>query len=152
MEKKLISSFIFVLLLAAILLISGCSQKTAGTATEPKLVAQDVQQIKINTGENNQTASSTAANSAGNNIMIKDFAFSPAVLTIKKGDTVTWINEDSAPHKVASDPYPAHTDLPGLVSGALAQGDSYSFTFSQTGTFGYHCHLHPSMTGKVIVE
>jgi len=85
-------------------------------------------------------------------IIIKNFAFNPSELTIKAGTTVTWVNQDSAPHMVASDPHPAHTDLPGLVSGTLAQGQTYSFTFDKPGTFGYHCHIHPSMTGRIIVE
>ena len=85
-------------------------------------------------------------------VVIKDFAFRPDTVTIKAGTTVTWINQDDAPHKVASNPHPAHTDLPGLVSGTLSKGDSYSFTFTETGTFGYHCHLHPSMLGTIIVE
>ncbi|MBM3309724.1 MAG: copper-binding protein [Candidatus Altiarchaeales archaeon] len=85
-------------------------------------------------------------------VVIRDFAFTPQVLTIKSGSTVTWTNEDSAPHIVASNPHPTHTDLPGFESKRLSKGESYSYTFTQTGTFGYHCHLHPSMTGQIIVE
>jgi len=85
-------------------------------------------------------------------VKIKNFAFDPADIRIKKGTTVTWINEDSDPHKIASNPHPVHTDLPELVSGTLSSGQSYSFTFTKTGTFGYHCHIHPSMTGRIIVE
>jgi len=85
-------------------------------------------------------------------VLIRNFAFEPASITIPAGTTVIWTNEDSAPHLVASDPHPAHTDLPELVSETLSQGDSYRFTFTKTGTFGYHCHLHPSMTGTIVVE
>lgn len=83
---------------------------------------------------------------------IAGFNFSPAVVKIKVGDIIKWTNSDDAPHKVASNPHPAHTDLPGLVSDVLSKGDSYSFTFDKVGTFEYHCHLHPSMSATVIVE
>jgi len=85
-------------------------------------------------------------------VTIRNFAFDPPTITVKSGTTVTWVNEDSTPHLVASDPHPTHTDLPGLVSGTLSQGQSYSFTFVKVGAFGYHCHIHPSMKGTVIVE
>jgi len=85
-------------------------------------------------------------------VNIAGFAFSPAVVKIKVGDTVKWINDDSAPHQVASNPHPVHTDLPGLESDVLSKGGSYSFTFDKAGTWGYHCHIHPMMTGTVVVE
>ena len=85
-------------------------------------------------------------------IIIKNFAFDPSTVTVKVGTTVTWKNEDSVMHNIASDPHPTHTDLPELDSKELASGESYSFTFNKTGTFGYHCHLHPNMKGKVMVE
>lgn len=84
-------------------------------------------------------------------ITIESFGFSPATITIKKGTTITWINNDSVNHLVASNPHPVHTDLPGFQSQNLSLGESYSFTFDKVGTFGYHCHLHPSMRGTVIV-
>lgn len=87
-----------------------------------------------------------------NTVTIADTAFSPQELKIKVSDTVTWKNEDTAIHKIASDPHPTHTDLPELVSGNLAKGQNYSFTFDKKGTFGYHCHLHVNMKGTIIVE
>ena len=85
-------------------------------------------------------------------VLIRDFSFAPATLTVSAGTTVIWTNEDTVPHLVASDPHPAHTDLPELVSGTLSPGDSYRFTFTNTGNYGYHCDLHPSMTGTIVVE
>jgi plastocyanin len=106
------------------------------------LVAGCTQQPPPSNGGGNQT---------GNVVKISGFAFVPQTITIKKGESVTWINEDSTPHDVASDPHPTHTILPGLRSGTLQNGQSYSFTFEQTGSWGYHCHIHPSMTGTVVV-
>ncbi|MDD1652986.1 MAG: cupredoxin family copper-binding protein [Methanomicrobiales archaeon] len=85
-------------------------------------------------------------------VLIRDFSFAPATLTVSAGTTVIWTNEDSVPHQVASDPHPAHTGLPGLLSEPIPPGESYRFTFTQAGTYGYHCELHPSMTGTITVE
>jgi plastocyanin len=81
-------------------------------------------------------------------VNIKDFAFSPSTLMVKTGTTVTWVNLDAAPHKIASD-----SGSPvAFSSDSLSTGASYRFTFSQPGTFTYHCSIHPSMKGTVIVQ
>lgn len=77
------------------------------------------------------------------NVSIQNFAFNPGTLTVKKGTTVTWTNNDVVPHEPKSNTFD---------SGPLANGQSFSFTFNQTGTFDYSCAIHPSMTGKIIVE
>jgi len=77
---------------------------------------------------------------------IANFAFSNKQLRIKQGDTVIWTNKDSARHTVTSD------SGSELDSELLADGESYSHTFSQKGSFAYHCTPHPNMKGKIIVE
>ncbi len=76
-------------------------------------------------------------------INISNFAFSPSTLTVNKGDTVTWVNLDGVAHTVVGS---------SIDSGTLATGQSYSFTFNESGTFSYYCSIHPSMQGKVIVQ
>lgn len=78
-----------------------------------------------------------------NLITIKDFSFSPDVLTVKQGTKVTWVNQDSAVHKIKSDTF---------NSADLNQGDKFEFTFDSKGSFDYICGLHPSMKGKIVVE
>ena len=79
-------------------------------------------------------------------------AFSPAVITVKKGTTVTWTNTGSAQVWIASDPHPTHTDYPGFDSkAAIGTGETYSFTFDKVGSWGYHNHLNPTVKGTVIV-
>ena len=78
-------------------------------------------------------------------ISISNFAFSPASLTVKKGTTVTWTNQDGVTHTVTG-------DNGGPSSGDLANGQSYSYTFNQTGTFTYHCSIHTFMKATVIVQ
>ncbi|CZQ80353.1 cupredoxin [Trichococcus palustris] len=92
-----------------------------------------------------QTASSSASSSqvAENTIIIKNFDFSPKEMTIKKGTTLTWINKDGPTHNIVGDAF---------KSGDLKTGDTFEFTFNETGTFAYHCGLHPNMTGTIIVE
>lgn len=79
--------------------------------------------------------------------------FSPATLTVKAGSTVTFQNDDTANHWIASNPHPTHTALPGFdAKKVIAPGASYSYTFTQTGTWSYHDHLNSEMTGTIVVE
>jgi len=80
------------------------------------------------------------------NIEIKDMQFSPSELTIKKGDKVTWTNKDSAPHTVTSD------SGSELDSASLSTDETYSNIFNAAETYAYHCKIHPSMKGKIIVK
>lgn len=79
-------------------------------------------------------------------VAIKGFAFTPAEVKIKKGETVVWTNEDAAPHTA--------TALDNSFdSKTINKGESFSFTFQNAGTFEYKCTFHPAMkTGKIIVE
>ena len=86
---------------------------------------------------NNQTS--------GNTVTIQNMAFNPSTLNVKVGTTVTWINKDSVTHDVVSD-----TGV--FNSGNLTNGMSYNYTFNQNGSFPYHCAIHPSMTGTIVVS
>jgi plastocyanin len=76
------------------------------------------------------------------NVAIENFVFAPAELNIKKGDTVIWTNNDSAPHQVWGD---------GLQGDVLGKGQNSSFTFNTAGVFDYICKIHQSMKGKINV-
>lgn len=78
-------------------------------------------------------------------VTIAGFAFDPASITVRVGDSVTWRNEDSAPHT-------ATADDGSFDTGNLGDGASASVTFQQAGTFGYLCTIHPSMRGTVVVQ
>ncbi len=79
-----------------------------------------------------------------NTIAIQNFAFSPATITLKAGDSITWTNQDAAPHT-------ATADDGSFDTGSLANGQSKSITFSKSGTFTYHCSVHPSMKATIVV-
>ena len=75
---------------------------------------------------------------------IKNFAFSPATITVKAGSTVVWTNDDSIQHDVTF-------DGGGIASSVLNHSDTFSHTFPTAGTYHYICSIHPFMHGTVIV-
>jgi len=84
------------------------------------------------------------ATAAKNEISIQGNAFSPDNLSIKVGDTVTWINNDSYAHTVKA-------SKSEFDSGNMASGAKFSFTFSKEGMYDYICGIHTFMTGKIVV-
>ncbi|MCR4284133.1 MAG: cupredoxin domain-containing protein [Parcubacteria group bacterium] len=86
-----------------------------------------------------------------NFISIKNNAFSPSVIVIKRGTEITWTNEDNFAHQIASDSSIVKNPLPELESKILAKGQSYIFMFTRPGTFDYYCRIHPFMKGTIIV-
>ena len=79
-----------------------------------------------------------------------DRCYIPSVITISAGESVIWVNEDSAFHSVTSGLYDEPTTL--FDSGHLDPFESYTLTFDEIGTYDYFCTLHPWMEGQVIVE
>ncbi|MEV0706344.1 cupredoxin domain-containing protein [Nocardia aurea] len=78
-------------------------------------------------------------------IRVQNMSYSPASITIEKGQTVEWIFDDSGlPHDVVDDDGKFRSDL--LTTG------SFSHTFTEAGTFTYHCTPHTMMLGTVVVE
>jgi plastocyanin len=86
-----------------------------------------------------------SAQAADVTVKIDNFTFSPESTEVAVGTTVTWLNEDDIPHAIA-------TNERQFKSHALDTGDSFSFTFTQAGSYDYFCSLHPHMKGKIIVK
>lgn len=94
-----------------------------------------------------------------------DSGFSPANVTIKKGGTVTFVDQSGSPMDIASDPHPNHNGYDGTgrtthcasnYTGAkpfdqCAPGTSFSFTFDKVGSWGYHNHMNEADGGVVNV-
>jgi plastocyanin len=92
------------------------------------------------------------AGAASQTVSIKNFAYSPAVMVVTAGDTVTWANEEELfPHDVTSGQAGAPDMGQEFVSTALMPGQTFSHTFPQPGEYTYICALHPSMIGTVMV-
>jgi plastocyanin len=70
------------------------------------------------------------------------FLFSPKTLTITHGTTVIWNNQTQVSHTIIGNSF---------GGGFVTPGSSLSFKFTSTGTFAYHCSIHPYMTGTIIV-
>lgn len=78
-------------------------------------------------------------------VTIKNFEFAPAVVHVKPGQAIVWVNTDEEPHTVAANDK-------SYRSPTMDQGEKYSKTFAAGGEFAYFCTFHPHMTGKVIVD
>jgi plastocyanin len=81
-----------------------------------------------------------------NKIEIKDFMFNPPTITVKSGETITWINHDEEPHTVVS------VGKKFQKSSALDTDQEYSIIAGVPGTYEYFCSVHPKMTGTIVVE
>jgi plastocyanin len=78
-------------------------------------------------------------------VTIANMSFSPSTLTVAAGTSVTWVNRDGDAHSVEI------RDKGFTSSPLLNTGDKYSYTFTTLGTYTYHCGVHASMTGKIVV-
>ena len=82
-----------------------------------------------------------------------DEAYTPPVITVAAGTTVTWTNDDAIVHTVTSGTATETTGTPdgAFDSGDIEEGGTFSFTFDEAGEFPYYCIPHPWMQGTVIV-
>lgn len=93
-------------------------------------------------------ASTSAPTSTGEvRLTVKDFAFSPATLTVRPGEKITVVNQDSAAHTVTA------TEGEAFDTGSIPGGGSATLTApSDTGRYAFDCTFHPSMKGTLIVR
>jgi plastocyanin len=119
-------AFAAILLLVLVLALVGCSGGSSSTTNPPSSGTTTVDKP-----------------ATGATVVEKGFAFEPATLDVKVGDTVTFKNEDSAPHNVSID---------GKELGSQDPGASVTWTAEKAGTFPYTCTIHPSMNGTIVVK
>lgn len=137
------NKMLIVVVIAVILIGGGAYFLSKSHSAQPQ-----TQNMPMPTQEQSQTSPTTGAVQAPSGqtaVTIQNFAFSPATLTVKVGDKVTWTNQDSAPHSATADDNSFDT-------GVLRQGQSGSITFSKPGTYTYHCSVHPMMKGIIVVQ
>ena len=91
-----------------------------------------------------QTAATTTVKNSAK-VSIVNFEFTPGEITIAPGESVTWINDDGAPHGLEYHDGAKGADL-------LLPGASFSRRFDRPDTYDYNCSVHPYMTGRVIVR
>jgi plastocyanin len=78
--------------------------------------------------------------------VIRTFRFRPGTVAVAAGTTVTWKNRDDIEHTVTSDTKGAFA---GTLNGA---GTTFAHRFATPGTYAYHCSIHTSMRGRVVVS
>ncbi len=103
-------------------------------------------------GYNSNQSAPLPAQQSQNTVTLTANGFSPTSLTIKAGQTVTWVNKSGEAATINSAPHPVHTSYPPLNLGNFPDGGTLSLTFDKPGTYGYHNHLNPSEQGTIIVE
>ncbi len=164
----------YILLTALILVGAGCAQTqpaapaqpqqpAAPAAVVPEAPAEPPRPTAANAPASSAPAavprptiaapSATPAPAAGQAaVTISNFAFNPPSLTVSRGSTVVWTNQDSVTHSVKT---VSGGDTAGLGSDSaspdLNPGDTYSLTFTKAGTYDYRCGIHASMTGSITV-
>jgi plastocyanin len=130
--KKLILIIVLVIIIAGGLILGHRRSNPTNTST----------------ASSNQSSGSSSSAPATGNIKINNMMFTPSQITVAKGGTVTWTNDDTTTHTVVDD----LANVGGPHSGDIAPGSTYSFTFNKAGSFQYHCTIHPSMRGTIVVK
>jgi plastocyanin len=107
-------------------------------------------------GDDEPTAPSGSGNSTATFTIAVGGQISPTTATINRGDRVTFVNNDTVPHTMSSNPHPVHTDCPALNVGTLSTGQSRdSGTLNTARTCGFHDHDNPDsngLKGTVVIQ
>jgi plastocyanin len=119
--------------LAALITVAACGSGSGGGGGTPPPAST-------------QSASSGSAPAGGGStVEIMNFMFMPGSLTVPVGTTVTWKFDDSTDHTVTADDN-------SFASSPMANGQTFTHTFSSAGTVAYHCSIHPFMKGTITVK
>ncbi|MEA3143682.1 MAG: hypothetical protein QOG31_1006 [Thermoplasmata archaeon] len=134
------------LLPAALLLalaLAGCTGATPGSTSTP---TQPLDQGMAPATGTSNGAAPTGGVGVEKTVSISNFKFTPATLSISVGDRVTWTNNDTPDHTATGSGDNA------FDSGTIHTGAHFTQPFEKAGTYSYHCAIHASMTGTVIVQ
>lgn len=104
---------------------------------------------EMNMASGNQSEASESSDEPmqTNMVFMKNIDFTPEKITVKKGTTVTWTNQDDVQHNVAPD----NPTEEFKKSELFGKGGTYSVTFNTVGSYSYNCTPHPFMKGTVVV-
>ncbi len=127
----------------------------ARTKTSPATAQSDMQSAsQISPTQSRQATDGADKGSVSGKVVVTytENGFDSREVTVKQGTTVVFVNRSSGWMWVASAPHPLHTNLLGFdeLTG-VGSGESYEYTFTKAGSWGYHNHVAPQDTGKVIV-
>jgi len=132
--------------------VAGCGEDGAGDQTVAALPeTAEAAETGESTTETSTTEDATGSgesegsSGSGDAVEIVEFAYEPEEITVPAGTTITFTNQDVAPHTATADDTSFDTEN-------LEQGDSAEETFDEPGTYPYFCRFHVFMKGSVIVE
>lgn len=128
---------------AAVLLLAACS--SSGATTAPSVAAPSAEASAASSPAAGGAACAQSAAAGQVAVTIKDFAFGPADIQAKVGDTITFTNGDSAPHT-------ATLDDGSCSTGTISPSSSDGLTFTAAGTYPFHCKIHSQMKGTITVS
>ena len=137
-REALILAAALLIILAVGVFAASCGGSTAATTTSTPTT--------VGASTTASTPGTTVGSGAGGaRVVMENLAFDPATVTIKAGESVTWTNQDAMNHTVVA-------DKGEFKSGDLGQGAIFTFKFDNSGTYSYHCSIHPSMKATVVVQ
>lgn len=126
-----------ILAFAATLLAAGCGSGGGGSSAD-------------NPPDTAASSNGGAPSGGVTKVSMHNIQFDPKTVTVKKGSTVEWVNDDSVSHDVVKTLGPGPKFSSG--TGNLSSGDTYKVTFNAAGTIKYECTVHPGMTGTIVVR
>jgi plastocyanin len=148
MKKLVVPGLIGVIAVVGIVLVAAKPNQPANDAGNPGLSPSD--QTREDASESAQT--NTAQKPAAT-VQMFDDRFEPKTLTVKKGETVKFTNSGSKPRWPASNIHPSHEIYPEFdPRRSVEPGSSWEFRFDQAGTWRYHDHISPGISGTITVE
>jgi plastocyanin len=132
--------------LALGLVVAGCGDDDddGGSADTPQQPAGE--------GEGGVQEEGDTDTGGGTQVSLRDIKFNPADVSVKAGDTITFINDESVPHDVHKTGGPGPDFSSGDVGG-MQEGDTYKLTLDKPGKYEYVCEVHaPGMAGTITVK
>jgi plastocyanin len=126
------------LIVVTLAVLAGCGSTTAGSGDTGAPTATSAPVATV-------APTNTTTGSSDNVVNVSNFQFSPSTLTVKAGTTVTFKGV-SGDHTVTNDAGSAMT-----FDQSISAGSSITITFANPGTYKYHCSIHASMHGTIVV-
>lgn len=122
--------------------LAGCGSSSSSSSSTP--AASTSTPAATSSASTSSTPAAPAA--GGVAITMKNIAFDPKAVTVKKGEKITWTNGEAVPHNVTA------SSGASFKSALLNQGQTFTFTPTKAGTIKYACTIHPGMDGTITVQ
>lgn len=135
---------VFLLIVVSVLVLSGCK-----SAVNPSVDSAGETGVSEQVQETAEVGAAT--------VTVTDEGVASESVTVKAGESVTWVNNSQRVVQIGSDDHPSHTNNPGLTGGEfvieLQPGESKTASVgTEVGTWEWHDHLKSSVGGVVVVE